>query len=66
MEQREARGARGRSGKCRNTFDEKAKSGSVLAAGVSLAVLASEYPETFRKIREDCRTTSSAERVFSI
>jgi len=32
---------------------KKRRAASVLAAGVSLAVLASEYPETFRKIRED-------------
>jgi hypothetical protein len=32
---------------------KKRHSASVLAAGVSLAVLASEYPEVFRKIRED-------------
>lgn len=32
---------------------KKRHSASVLAAGISLAVLASEYPEVFRKIRDD-------------
>jgi len=43
----------GAAGSAAVLFVKRKPAGGVLAAGVALAVLASEYPEKFRRIRED-------------